>query len=132
MNYIMPRKSRASRRNKRGGSYSSGASYGVYVNGSENAQYDRTLGVSGPYSNVQGNVIIGAQGQNIQTQAVPSSQNLSLIQSAGKRRRRSSRGKRGGFLGSVINQAVVPFSILGMQQTFRRKKHGGKKTKRHH
>jgi len=134
MNYIiMPRKIRASRRNKRGGSYSSASSYGVYVNGGQNAQYDRTLGVSGPYSNVQGNVIIGAQGQNVQTQGVPTSENLSLVQSAGKRRRSSSkRSRRGGFFGSVVNQAIVPFSILGMQQTYRRKRHGGKKTKRRH
>lgn len=126
----MPRKSRASRRNKRGGSYSSASSYGVYVNGGQNAQYDRTLGTSGPYSNVQGNVIIGAQGQNIQSQAIPTSENLSLIQSAGKRRCNSKRSRRGGFLGSIINQAIVPFSILGMQQTYRRKRHGGKKTRR--
>ena len=39
-----------------------------------------------------------------------------------------SRKKRGGFwgsMGSIINQAIVPFSILGMQQTYRKKSHGG-------
>uniref|UniRef100_A0A6C0EQ75 Uncharacterized protein n=1 Tax=viral metagenome TaxID=1070528 RepID=A0A6C0EQ75_9ZZZZ len=39
-----------------------------------------------------------------------------------------SRRKRGGFLGSLINQAIVPLSLLGMQQSYR-KKRGGKKTK---
>ena len=39
--------------------------------------------------------------------------------------------RRGGFLGSLINQAIVPFAILGMQQSYRRKRHGGKKTRRH-
>ena len=43
---------------------------------------------------------------------------------------RRSRSRRGGFLGSLINQAIVPFSILGMQQTYRRRKSGGKKTRR--
>jgi hypothetical protein len=37
--------------------------------------------------------------------------------------------KRGGFLGSLINQAIVPFSILGLQQTY--KKRGGKHTRKH-
>ena len=39
------------------------------------------------------------------------------------------KSRRGGFLGSLINQAIVPFSILGMQQTYRRKGRGG--TRRH-
>ena len=45
----------------------------------------------------------------------------------GKRRktRRSKSKKRksqkGGFWGQIINQAIVPFSILGMQQSYKRK-----------
>ena len=46
----------------------------------------------------------------------------------GSRRRR---GKKGGFWGSIINRAIVPFSILGMQQTYRRRKNGGTKRRRH-
>lgn len=38
-----------------------------------------------------------------------------------------SKRKRGGFLGGLISQALVPFSLLGMQQSYR-KKIGGKKT----
>jgi hypothetical protein len=47
-------------------------------------------------------------------------------------RRRSSKVKRGGFWG-VLNQAIVPFSILGMQQTYgkRRQKGGTKKRRKH-
>ena len=40
------------------------------------------------------------------------------------------RSKRGGFLGSLINQAIVPFSILGLQQTYRKNKHGGKRSRK--
>jgi hypothetical protein len=36
-----------------------------------------------------------------------------------------TKSRRGGFLGSLINQAIVPFSILGMQQSYRRKRRGG-------
>ena len=122
-----------SRRHKRGGgSYSSAASYGEYINNGENAQFNRVFSTSGPYGNVPGNTIIGAQGQNAHTAGTPNGQQLSLIQKAGKRHRGGSRKKRGGFWGSIINQAIVPFSILGMQQTYRRKKHGGKTHRRRH
>ena len=40
------------------------------------------------------------------------------------------KSRRGGFLGSLINQAIVPFSLLGMQQTYRKKHHGGRKSRR--
>jgi len=77
------------------------------------------------YGNVPGNVIIGAQGQNVTPSSqMPSQNNLALVQKAGRRRR------RGGFLGEVINQAIVPFSILGMQQTYRRKRGGKRYTRK--
>ena len=41
-----------------------------------------------------------------------------------------TKSRRGGFLGSLINQAIVPFSILGMQQSYKRKRHGGRKTRK--
>jgi hypothetical protein len=43
---------------------------------------------------------------------------------------RKTKSRRGGFLGSLINTAIVPFSILGMQQTYRKKSHGGKRTRK--
>jgi hypothetical protein len=72
-------------------------------------------------------VLVGAQGQWAQPPNLPTTQNLNLVQSAGKRSRR----KRGGFWGQVINQAVVPLSILGMQQTFKKKRNGRGHTRRH-
>jgi len=108
------RHSRSRRHRHRGGagapassSYSSAASYGIAVNGTGNSQYDRVFSQSDPDAKFQSNSIVGVQGQR-----------------AGSRRR------RGGLWGQVINQAVVPFSILGMQQTYRRKR-GGRKTRRH-
>jgi hypothetical protein len=80
---------------------------------------------SGSYGKIQGNTIIGAQGQNVTPSTqVPSAAQMSLDQKAGRR------GRRGGFLGEVINQAIVPFSILAAQQTFRRKKGGSKGTRK--
>jgi hypothetical protein len=46
-------------------------------------------------------------------------------------RRTRSRSKKGGFFGEVIRRAIVPLSILGMQQTYRRKS-GNTKTKKYY
>ncbi len=46
------------------------------------------------------------------------------------RSRQSRRSRRGGFLGSILNQAIVPFSLLGLQQSYRRKHRGGGTKKR--
>jgi len=121
---------RRHRRKMRGGSdggsgYTSASTYNTYVNGSGDSQYDRTFSTSGGYSNIQGNLLIGAQGQNTSMAGVPNANSLSLIQSAGSRRRKSkyhTKRRRGGFLGQVVNQAIVPFGILGMQQSYRRNK----------
>ena len=124
-------RSRSRSRYQRGGNYSSGSSYGSYVNGSGNSQFTRTFDQTGPYGGRVGSEYIGAQGQGSTQAGAPSGQNLSLVQSAGRRRTKNrGRGKRGGLLGEVINQAIVPFGILAMQQSFRRKKHGGKTHKK--
>ena len=119
------RKNKSRSKRMSGGSYSSATTYGQYVNGSGGSQWDRTMDQSGSYGKIQGNTIIGAQGQNVTPSTqVPSAAQMSLDQKAGRR------GRRGGFLGEVINQAIVPFSILAAQQTFRRKKGGSKGTRK--
>lgn len=123
------RRHRSSRK-MRGGSYTSASTYGSYVNGTGPLQFNRTFDIAGPYGSRVGSEYVGAQGQNSQQFGTPSAQNLALVQSAGQRRRRS---KRGGFLelGGVINQAVVPFTLLGLQQTYRKKSHGGRRSRKH-
>jgi len=142
-------------RAQKGGSsnYSSASTYGTYVNGTEDAQYARVFDQTGPNAANQSNVIVGAQGQWLHQPGVPSAQSMTLVQSAGKSRARArsqararsasrarsqararsasrsrsqSRGKSGGFFGSVLSQAIVPFSLLAMQQSYRKK--GGRKT----
>jgi hypothetical protein len=111
----MPRRRSSRSRRYRGGagspdpsSYSSASSYGVAVNGDTNAQYDRTFMGTGPaiYQGVQG-------------------------QMTGGRRRRSRRGGFLGAMGSVVNQAIVPAALLGMQQTYRKRHNGGRKSRRY-
>lgn len=110
------------------GGYSSASTYGEFVNGSGNAQYARVFDQSGPYGQVQGNTLIGAQGQNIPNMSqMPTAANLKLAQSGGRRRRGHGRkSKRGGFLGGVINQAVVPFGLVGLNHMYRRRSRGAR------
>jgi hypothetical protein len=101
----------------KGGNYTSASTYGEYVNGSTHDQLGRVF-TDGRDSNI----IVGAQGQQM-TGPNSSPPNLDLVQSAGKRQ------KKGGFLGEVINQAIVPFGILAMQQRYGRKR-GNSNSKR--
>ena len=106
------------------GGYSSATTYGMAVNGSQESQFSRTFDQSGPYGNVPGNSLIGTSGQGLSTSSrMPTQAELNLAQSGGRRR------IRGGFLGEVVNQAIVPFGLLGLQQTYGRKK-GGKRTRK--
>ncbi len=118
-------------RRMRGGSYTSASTYGSYVNGSPASQFARTFDSSGPYASRAGSEYVGAQGQWAQQPNTPTDQNLNLIQSAGKRGKRG-KSRRGGFMGEVISQAIVPFALLGLQQTYRKKRTGGgdRKTRR--
>ena len=124
------RRHRSRSRRMRGGNgnYTSGSTYGTYVNGSPDSQFSRTFDATGPYASRIGTEYVGAQGQWSQQPAGPSAEQLNLVQSAGKRRRKS---RRGGFFGEVINQAIVPFGLLGLQQTYKKKSRGGRKTRRH-
>jgi hypothetical protein len=83
-----------------GGSYSSASSYGTYVNGTGGQQYARVFDQSGPYANIKGNGMIGAQGQR----------------AGGRRGKKSKTRKRGG---NVLSAAAVPFSLLAMQQSYK-------------
>lgn len=117
----MPRKSRKQRRTRkrsyrqRGGNYSSASTYGLYVNGSGPDQYARTFSNASPYANRVGSEYVGAQGQWATQPNTPSNEQLKLVQSAGRRR---IHGKKGGFLGPVLGQAIVPATLLGLQQTY--------------
>lgn len=114
---------RSRRHRMRGGG--GAADYSMQVNGSADAQYARVFGPE--YPNVQGNAIIGAQGQNAVLVNAPTPAQLNRIQSGG-RKRRFRGSKRGGFLGETVSQALVPFALLGMQQTYRRRRGGSRRT----
>jgi hypothetical protein len=124
---MVSKKSRRHRRSKKGGypaanpaSYNSATSYGMAVNGTGDNQYNRVFSTTGPDSQYPSNQSVGVQGQNLGYSPSVSSQK------AGNRRR-----KRGGFWGQIVNQALVPFGVLGMQQTYKKKSYGGSKSRKH-
>jgi hypothetical protein len=120
-------KRRNSKRTRKGGmnsaspsSYSDAASYALATAGNTNTQYDNVFDQS--RSHVPGNALVGLQGQT-----VGGRRRRSRSRSRSRSRTRS-RSQKGGLLG-IISKALAPFSLLAMQQSFRRKK-GGKGTRR--
>jgi len=90
-------------------SYSSATTYGEAVNGSGDAQFSRVFDQAGVDGKFQSNSAVGAQGQNLGP-----SPSASYKMSGGKRSRRSRKSKKGGFFAGILNQAAVPFSLVGL------------------
>jgi hypothetical protein len=93
--------------------------------GGENQQYNSVFD--------NGSKTLGNSFTILPASQTPTAGNLALIQSAGGRRRRRGRmtKKRGGFLmGEVINQAVVPFGLLALQNRYGRRKSRMNKSRR--
>jgi len=116
------------RNSKKGGmdsaspsSYSDAASYALATVGPGNTQYNNTFDIS--KSNVPGNALVGLQGQTVGGRRKRS---RSVSKSRSRSRRKS---QKGGFWGGIISQALTPFTLVAMQQSFRRKK-GGKTRRR--
>ena len=131
------------KRNKKGGA-SSGWQYVFNQVGDGWTQFQNALTLQ-PGQNLgsmQSNDIEPIGKPNFQSnQGEPSAKNLSLIQSAGRRRRskmskrRSNKrrsikrtSKRGGNWGAIANQAAAPLALLAMQNTY--KKRGSRKSRK--
>jgi|UniRef100_A0A6C0DGV0 hypothetical protein len=116
--------------NKKGGAgepYSSASSYGVYVNGPDvNNQFNRVFSQTGLDASNPSNNIVGVQGQNIPKMLRGGSKRRVMKRTTSMKHRK---GKRGGYFGQVLRQAIVPFGLLGLQQTFGRRKHKSLKHK---
>ena len=121
---------------QKGGSSAWSYVYDQVGNGMTQFQNSLTLQPGQNMASQQSNMIEPIGKVNFQNnQGEPTAQNLALIQSAGRRRRRSrsrSRSRKGGNWGATISRAAVPFTLMGMQNTFgkrmsRKNKHRGSK-----
>jgi hypothetical protein len=68
--------------------------------------------------------------KRMQQQQQQRSQQQQRQQQRSKGRGRGRSQGIGGYWGAVLETAIVPLTLLGLQQTFRRKKHVGGKTRR--
>jgi hypothetical protein len=87
--------------------YGSASNYSLATVGEGNTQYQNVFGPGEMYPH--SNALVSLDGRTL----------------GGKRRKtrkHNKRGKKGGFLSGVISQAIVPFSLLGMQQSFGKRK----------
>jgi hypothetical protein len=124
----MPKR-RNTKRTRKGGmdsaspsSYSDAASYALATVGTGNTQYNNTFDIS--KSRVPGNALVGLQGQTVGGRRKRS-------RSMSKSRSRSrSRSQKGGYWSGIISTALAPFTLLAMQQSFRRKKSGNQTRRR--
>ena len=121
-------------RRQRGGMNSPsgwGYVYDTVGNGWTQFQNALTLQPGENLGSINSNAIEPVNNINAQDQqGVPTSQNLALIQkgAAGRRRRHRRMTKKGGNWMAVANQAIVPFTLLGAQNRFR--KRGSRKSSR--
>ena len=101
--------------------------------GTEEQQYNRTFDVNSSAN--RGNALVLANGRSIsggRSRQRGRSRGRSRGQSRGRSRGQGrSRSSRGGFMGSVINQAVVPLALFGLQHSYKRRRqfNGGRRSR---
>jgi hypothetical protein len=81
--------------------------------GSESQQYNNTFNQNNGVPN-SANTLVDLKGHQL----------------GGRRRNKSHRKKRGGFISNVVNQAIVPLTLLGLQQRFKKKSNNSSKTRK--
>lgn len=101
--------------------YAAGGSEGTapYVlsqYGNGDTQWNNVFRGSGP--SPYGNQLVNLQHQGVTS---PASLSPPPTQKGGSRKTGKGRGKKGGFIGSVLSQAVVPFGLLALQQSYGRR-----------
>lgn len=90
------------------------APYVLSQYGNGNTQWDNVFRASGP--SPYGNQLVNLQHAGVTSPAmVPKPEPPAAAQKGGSRRR------RGGFMGSVLTQAAVPFGLLALQQHYGRR-----------
>ena len=120
------RMKRSSKRGKRGGA---SAWQSVYNAVGSLKPFNTSLG--GQWGNIFGPKASALHGNEITHRNGSPNMSQSDITRNMKGGSRRKRGKRGGYWGNVIGQALVPFGLLGAQQTYGKRKHHSSAHKTH-
>lgn len=119
------RRSRAASRGRRGGMGANGLNvetgHGLAPPGGADLQWNNVFVKNQLQHQQNGNLIMPKDGVALTSPATIANAQIKL--SGG--RKRKGRGKKGGFFGQLISQALVPLGLLGMQQTY------GKRSRKH-
>lgn len=105
---------------RRSGGYTSASNYMLKTVGTGAQQYNNVFDISKNHS--QSNAVVGLQGQKAgrrRTRSRSSSSSRKRSRSS-SRKRQATRTQKGGFFTQMINTALVPLSILGLQQKYGR------------
>ena len=95
--------------------------------GTTDSQYNRTFDINSPLN--RGNALVLADGRSISGGSRKGARGGARARRGRGIRARGSnhaRKTRGGSMGSILNQAIVPLALLGLQQTYRRRGTGYK------
>ena len=115
----------AKRRNSKKGGYSDAASYALATVGTANTQYNNVFDIS--KSQVPGNALVSLNGKQTVGGRRSRSRSRNKSRSRSRSRRRS---QKGGLWGGIISKALAPFTLLAMQQSYRRKTRGNQTRRR--
>ena len=104
--------------------YAAGGSEGAapYVlsqYGDGNTQWDNVFRGSGP--SPYGNQLVNLQHAGVTSPAMVPKPEPPAPPASGGQKGGSRRRRRGGFMGSVLSQAAVPFGLLALQQSYGRR-----------
>ena len=126
----MPSRNRSFRASQKGQSKSKsksqkGGNQGAYPDSAWGFQLNNVGDAWSQFTRVMGS----PNTSNVITPAHAASSAAPVSQKGGKRRNRS-RAKKGGYWGAVLEQAVVPLTLLGLQQSVgTRRNHGARRNK---
>lgn len=125
---IMLGRSGGRSRRRRGGQ--SAAAYEMKTLGNGETQYNNVFNNAQTMNAPTGNGLFSADLTQNVSGIRPADPSLGKLLQGGKRRNKKS--KRGGNFLDIISQAIVPFGLLGLQQSYSKRRgiKGGRKSRR--
>lgn len=123
---VMMGRSGGRSRRRRGGQ--SAAAYEMNTLGNGGSQWNNVFNNPQTMNAPTGNGLWSADLTQNVNGVRPADPSLGKLMQGGKRRHKRSR--RGGNLLDIVSQAAVPFGLLGLQQTYSKRRRGGRKSRK--